>query len=234
MKILEIQTRNLQRSFIVTNMKTPNDFNIQTVYSYANSNDLKNYYNDWAHEYEDYTNQVNYILPQKVAEIFSLYSVKERSIVLDIGCGTGLLGYFLSKINTNLWIEGIDISRSMTQIALSKARPNFKPVYDWIVVEDFKSNKLLLDNYYDAITSAGTFTNGHLNSSDLIKLLSYLKNNGIAVVSIKEDHFYNENFEKVISELKEKQIINDIEYHNVNSYDSSYEAKSIVVKFTKV
>jgi hypothetical protein len=47
-------------------MKTPDDFKVNTVYSYDTPNDLKNYYNDWAHEYEDYTEQVNYILPQKV------------------------------------------------------------------------------------------------------------------------------------------------------------------------
>ncbi len=214
-------------------MKTPNDFNIQTVYSYSGPDDLKNYYNDWAHQYEDYTNQVNYILPQKVAEIFSLYSPKKESNVLDIGCGTGLLGIYLAKINLGLWIEGIDISRSMAQIALSKTRSNFKPVYNWLVIEDFKTNKLLLENYYDAITSAGTFTSGHLDSSDLIKSLLYLKKDGIAILSIKEDHFYNDNFKETISNLQQDCIIDDIKYHEVNSYDSSFEAKSIILKFVK-
>ena len=106
MKILATQTRNLQRLYIVTNMKTPNDFNIEKVYSYNDAEDLKNYYNDWAHEYEDYTNQVNYVLPEEVVKIFSKYNLKDSSTILDIGCGTGLVGCLLAKISNNfcVWI----------------------------------------------------------------------------------------------------------------------------------
>ena len=215
-------------------MKTPNDFNVEKVYSYNDAEDLKNYYNDWAHEYEDYTNQVNYVLPEEVVKIFSKYNLKDSSTILDIGCGTGLVGCLLAKISNNFWIEGLDVSRSMVQIAMSKARSNFKPVYNWIIIEDFKTNKLLLEEHYDAIVSAGTFTSGHLDADDLLKSIDYLKKDGLMVVSVKEDHFQKEKFDDKISSLKNSNTIKEVEFFKVNSYNSSFLAESIIVKFLKV
>ena len=215
-------------------MKTPDDFKVSTVYSYDTPNDLKNYYNDWAHEYEDYTDQVNYILPQKVVEIFCSYQLSDNSTVLDIGCGTGLVGYFLGLIKQDIWIEGTDISGSMIQVAAKKTKPNFKPTYDWMIVQDFKKNKLLLENHYDGIISAGTFTLGHLDCNDLITSIKFLKKDGLATISIKEDHFIKNNFNEKISKLKKNNIIKNVEYFKVNSYDSDFIAQSIVVKFNKV
>jgi len=215
-------------------MKTPNDFKVNTVYSYDTPNDLKNYYNDWAHEYEDYTEQVNYILPQKVVEIFCSYPLSNDSTVLDIGCGTGLVGYFLGLIKQDIWIEGTDISGSMIQVAAKKTKPNFKPTYDWMVVQDFKKNKLLLEDHYDGIISAGTFTLGHLDCDDLITSIKFLKKDGLATISIKEDHFIKNSFNEKISQLKKDNIIKNVEYFKVNSYNSDFIAQSIVVKFNKV
>jgi predicted TPR repeat methyltransferase len=214
-------------------MKTPKDFNIDRVYSYASPNDLKNYYNDWAHEYDSYADQVNYTLPEKVIEIFCSYKLKDNSTILDIGCGTGLVGYLLGKQKQNLWIEGIDISSSMIQIAAKRIKPNFKPTYDWMIVEDFKKNKLLIENHYDAIISAGTFTLGHLDSDDLINSIKYLKKDGLAVVSIKEDHFLKNNFNDKIFKAEKNNLIKNVEVFKVSSYNSSFSAESIIIKFLK-
>lgn len=214
-------------------MKTPNDFNINRVYSYDSPDDLKKYYNDWAHEYDAYTDQVSYILPEKVVEIFCSYQLKDSPTILDIGCGTGLVGYLLGKNKHNAWIEGIDISSSMIRIAASRAKPNFKPTYDWMIVEDFKKNKLLLENHYDAIISAGTFTLGHLDSDDLINSIKYLKQNGLAVISIKEDHFIKNNFNEKIFKAEKNSLIKNVEVFKVNSYNSSFPAETIIVKFLK-
>ena len=51
-------------------MKTPNDYDVDTVYSYQSPKDLQRYYNDWAQEYDNYTKDVKYILPDQVAKIF--------------------------------------------------------------------------------------------------------------------------------------------------------------------
>jgi len=221
-------------------MKTPNDYNVDRVYSYESSEDLKRYYNDWADEYDTYARDVSYILPDKVSEIFfehvSKINYKEtkRNNILDIGCGTGLLGESLSAVDENLWIEGVDISSSMIRVAFLKRRKNFAPVYDWMMVDDLTNPKLILEDYYDYFISSGTFTLGHLGSSDLINLLIYLKSEGIAVISIKEDHFISDNFKEIFVELEKNKTIQDIMYYKVNSYNSNFKADSIIVKFKKV
>jgi hypothetical protein len=92
----------------------------------------------------------------------------------------------------------------------------------------------MLESYYDYFISSGTFTLGHLGSSDLINLLIYLKSQGIAVISIKEDHFIHDNFKEIFVELEKNKTIQDIMYYKVNSYESNFKADSIIVKFKKV
>lgn len=224
----------------ILKMKTPNDYNVDTVYSYESPEDLKRFYNDWAHEYDDYTKDVNYILPDQVAKIFfntisgDNYIEEKKDKILDIGCGTGLLGENFSSINENLWIEGVDISSSMIRIASLKRKKNFAPIYDWVITDDLTNPKLLLTNYYDYFISSGTFTLGHLGSNDFVNLLSYLKSEGIAVISIKEDHFIKDNFEQIFLKLENDKIIKNIVYYKVNSYDSDFKATSIIVSFKKI
>jgi hypothetical protein len=122
----------------------------------------------------------------------------------------------------------------MIRIASLKRRKNFLPVYDWMMVDDLTSPKLMLESYYDYFISSGTFTLGHLGSSDLINLLIYLKSQGIAVISIKEDHFIHDNFKEIFVELEKNKTIQDIMYYKVNSYESNFKADSIIVKFKKV
>jgi 2-polyprenyl-3-methyl-5-hydroxy-6-metoxy-1,4-benzoquinol methylase len=221
-------------------MKTPNDYNVDTVYSYETPKDLERFYNDWAHEYDDYTKDVNYILPDQVAKIFfntisgDNYIEEKKDKILDIGCGTGLLGESFSSINENLWIEGVDISSSMIRIASLKRKKNFAPIDDWVITDDLTNPKLLLTNYYDYFISSGTFTLGHLGSDDFVNLLSYLKSEGVAVISIKEDHFIKDNFEQMFLKLQNDKTIKDIVYYKVNSYDSDFKATSIIVSFKKI
>jgi hypothetical protein len=122
----------------------------------------------------------------------------------------------------------------MIRIASLKRKKNFAPVYDWLITDNLTDPKLLLQNYYDYFISSGTFTLGHLGSDDFVNLLSYLKSEGIAVISIKEDHFIKDNFEQMFVKLENDKTIKDIVYYKVNSYDSDFKAASIIASFTKI
>ena len=50
-------------------MKTPNDYNVDTVYSYQSPKDLQRYYNDWAQEYDNYTKDVKYIFVDEAQDL---------------------------------------------------------------------------------------------------------------------------------------------------------------------
>lgn len=213
-------------------MKTPDEFNISKVYAYGSSADLKNYYNDWAHEYDSYTVDVDYILPKKVAEIFCSKNTKSKT-VLDIGCGTGLLGVELLRINPNLTIDGIDISESMLDIAKLKKIDDKTFCYKQLYSVDIKNQNNFIQKQYDAIVSSGTFTLGHLNAQDLYNCFEMLKPEGFCAVSVKSDHFELDDFAGKLDDLEKSGEIKNLEYIEVNSYNSNYDAKSIIVIFLK-
>ena len=59
------------------------------------------------------------------------------------------------------------------------------------------------------------------------------KKDGLAVLSIKEDHYINNKFNKKIFKVQKNNLIQNVETFKLKSYNSNFDAKSIVVKFNK-
>lgn len=215
-------------------MKTPDDFNVTNVYNYGSSEDLKNYYNDWAHEYDDYAQQVNYILPQYVAMYSSKFMLNTNLSILDIGCGTGIVGEHLIARRPLIEIDGVDISKKMLNIAKLKTGPDNSKCYKKLHCQDLTKEISTIKEQYDFIVSAGTFTLGHLGSDDLIRSIKFLKHNGKYITTVKGDHFDSDNFNLKLSNAVEKNIIKDISIHEINAYNSNHNALNKIIVFTKV
>jgi predicted TPR repeat methyltransferase len=215
-------------------MKTPEDFSINLAYSYEKPEDLARYYDDSASQYDDYVEQVKYVLHLKVAAEFVL-NTTSWGRVLDVGCGTGCLGEAISNILPSMQIDGVDISQKMLDIASTKQnkvlqRGSYKNLFLYDVTKDV----LFTDTRYDAIVSSGVFTTGHLMPENIAGLLRLLRGYGLFVASVKSNHFEEYGFENTLKELFESKRISLPSIHEVNSYDSGYEAKSRVVTFRKL
>ena len=82
-------------------------------------------------------NKLEYKIPNKITEIFINKSSNIQSIsVLDLGCGTGLIGDQIKKYCSNL--EGIDLSKSMLEIAKAKNiydKLEHKDIIDYLSTE---------------------------------------------------------------------------------------------------
>lgn len=209
-------------------MKTPDDFDVKSVYSYKSSQDLKNYYNDWAKEYDKYTQDVNYILAHHVAKVASDFMPDEMVTVLDIGCGTGIVGEKLFTYKPKSLIDGVDLSIEMINIA------KLKIGYNNFYCQDLTLENKYIKEKYDFIISAGTFTLGHLGAKQLVESIDYLKINGQAIFSVKGDHYENEKFYTTLQLCVEKRVIKNLEIKEINSYNSSYKALSKIITFTKI
>lgn len=214
-------------------MKTPDDFNVKSVYSYKSSEDLKRYYNDWANGYDQYAQDVSYILGDHIAQIASNEMPDDTVAVLDIGCGTGIVGESLSMYRPKCLIDGVDISIEMINLAKLKKKFNHLPCYHEFYCEDLTIQNQSIQKKYDFIVSAGTFTLGHLGVKELIESIDLLKNKGKAIFSIKADHYKNDNFYTALQICVGKNIINDLKIEEINTYNSSFDALSKVVVFTK-
>lgn len=215
-------------------MKTPDDYSVNLAYSYEKPEDLARYYDDSASQYDDYVNQVKYVLHLKVAAEYVM-NVSSWGRVLDIGCGTGCLGQAISNILPSMQIEGVDISPEMLRIAKEKQnsvlnRPSYKNLFLHDVTKDWS----FTDTRYDALVSSGVFTSGHLMPKDILPSLKLLLGRGLFVSSIKKNHYEEYGFKQVIQQLFDDGHISEPSFKVVNSYDSEYDAESVIVTFKKI
>lgn len=210
-------------------MKTPDDYSISMAYSYKNSQELSMYYDDSAKDYDDYAISVGYVLPRLVAEKASLYA-NRSDVVIDIGCGTGLLGVELNSLNSDLIMHGADISQQMISYAYSKKRDNGRRHYEKLYLTDMTSTETIPKDKYSFMVSSGTFTTGHLNGENLSKIVDLMKHDSFAVFSVKSDHFDESGFMGSLYELKNNELIEIIDISEVDSYTNpGYTAMSKII-----
>lgn len=211
-------------------MKNPNDFGLQDVYSYGTSADLRNYYNDWAHEYDDFVANTGYILPSKLADfIAENVNENDKFTVLDIGSGTGLLGEQIKKVLPHLIVDGVDISHSMNALSRSKN------CYRSLITADATHEVFCKDESYDLIVSTGTFTPGHLNCGHLIVLARCLKPNGAAFVSVNKDEYIDGDYEATLNRAADAGIIGRFAYREVEAWNNeNYSKKAMLLFFVKL
>lgn len=210
-------------------MKTPDDYSISMAYSYKSSQELATYYDDSAGGYDDYAVSVRYILPRLVAEKASKYCRKSDKVI-DVGCGTGLLGVEMNLIEDELVLHGVDVSQQMISHAYRKKRENGKRHYEKFFLSDMSNIETMQKNNYDLMVSSGTFTTGHLNGKDLLVMLGLMKNDSFAIFSVKSDHFEESKFLEDINNLKIKKLVEIIDVSEVDSYENDgYTAFSKIV-----
>ena len=69
--------------------------------------------------YDNELTENQYVTPLRCAQILSNYTKNKNIKILDIGCGTGLLGFELKEIGFKS-IDGLDLSEEMLKIAEQK------------------------------------------------------------------------------------------------------------------
>lgn len=210
-------------------MQTPDDYSISMAYSYKNNEELSTYYNDSAKDYDDFVNSVGYVLPRLVAQRATRY-LKQSDTVIDIGCGTGLLGIELNLLKDGILIHGVDISSEMIRHAYEKKKTDGTKQYEKLYHLGATEENGLPKNRYDLMVSSGTFTTGHLSGDGLFKMLNFMKSGSFAVFSVKSDHFDKSGFMSELTNMENKRLIQVLEISEVDSYENfNYSAMSKVI-----
>ena len=99
-------------------------------------------------------------------KLIEQYNLKEKSAILDIGCGKGYLLYEIKKLIPPLKIHGADIS----EYAINKSK---KEIRDRLCIRPAQEKYPQEDNYYDLALSINTLHN--LTIEDLLKALAELQ-----------------------------------------------------------
>ena len=164
-----------------------------------NDQELLDVYKKWASIYDkDNDDLLGTVSQPNSVKIFHTYLSDKNQKIIDVGCGTGLVGVELSKLGyTNF--DGIDISKEMIDIAIDRG-------YRSLFLGNLNDSLPLESNSYDAALCVGVFTHGHVGPSRLIELIRVIKPQGLLCFTVNEDVYESYGFDKVIKELEAKKV----------------------------
>ncbi len=132
------------------------------------SGDSRALYDDWAATYEaNLQDDYGYVAPAIAVAAFVEACPTRDVSILDLGCGTGLVGQALAAAGYGR-IDGADISPGM----LAEARA--KQAYGRLIEADL-TRPLGLDSAYDAAIAVGCFGGGHVGPEHIEGMLDCLR-----------------------------------------------------------
>ena len=170
-----------------------------------NDQELLDVYKKWASIYDQDNDDVLGTVSQpNSVQIFHKYLSDKNQKIIDVGCGTGLVGLELSKLGYTSF-DGVDISKEMIDIAISRG-------YRSLFLGNLNESLPLESNSYDAALCVGVFTHGHVGPSRLEELTRVIKPEGLVCFTVNEDVYESYGFDKVIKELEAKKVWKILEF----------------------
>jgi len=164
-----------------------------------NDEDLQVVYKEWATAYDhDNDNLLGTVSQPLSVQIFQEY-IKDKSLrIIDVGCGTGLVGVELEKGGFSNF-DGIDISQEMIDIAKQRG-------YAQLFIGSLNVSLPCENNEYDAALCVGVFTHGHVGSNRLDELVRIVKPGGIICFTVNEGVYDSYGFDSKIKNLESTNI----------------------------
>ena len=164
-----------------------------------NDNRLTEVYRDWAKKY-DYDNDhvLGTVSQPKSVNLLSTRLKDKTAKIIDVGCGTGLVGEKL-KAKDFIYFDGLDISKDMLLIAKSRGYRN-------LFLGSLNKQLPVLDDAYDAAMCIGVFTHGHVSSDRFNELCRIVKPGGYVCFTINEGVFEEYGFKEMIAEFQLNKV----------------------------
>ena len=170
-----------------------------------NDQELLDVYKKWASIYDQDNDDVLGTVSQpNSVQIFHKHLSDKNQKIIDVGCGTGLVGLELSKLGYTSF-DGVDISKEMIDIAINRG-------YRSLFLGNLNESLPLEGNSYDAALCVGVFTHGHVGPSRLEELTRVIKSEGLVCFTVNEDVYESYGFDKVIKELEAKKVWKILEF----------------------
>lgn len=156
-------------------MSKPLDGYVKRLTGMAAGESSLDVYDDWASGYETtMLDEYGYVAPRIAADVFEGLAPNRDARVLDLGCGTGLVGMELASRGYR-HVDGLDISTNM----LAEARA--KSVYRDLLEGDMTGPLDLGGRTYAAAIGVGCFGNGHVGPRHLEEMIRAVEPGGALV-----------------------------------------------------
>lgn len=195
------------------------------------SKECMDIYDKWAATYNDEVGDAaqNYVAPVLVAQAaikLGKGNGAANSVILDAGCGTGLVGEALAVAHPKA-IDGVDLSQPMLDIARDTG------VYRNLDQADMNKPLNKADGTYDTVVCVGTFTLGHVGPDPALReLVRVTKKNGIVVATILDEIWIKGGFKEEVAKLKEEGLVNSTE--DTIDYVKGHGDKAILLILEKL
>jgi predicted TPR repeat methyltransferase len=211
------------------------------AYALVTPQDSRELYARWAATYEsDFVALNQYVIPDRVAEVFADAAARATGPVLDVGCGTGLVAVALLRLagaHGGDWvIDGVDISPEMLAVSAAKTRPDGCPLYRHLLEADLTGPVDITDGSYAGVLSAGTFTHGHLGPTALSTLIRVGQPGALFAIGVNAEHYEAMGFGGRLAEELDAGTICELDSKIVEMYlpDSEhYGAKAVIAVFRR-
>ena len=183
---------------------------LKAAYAVKSPDDNRELYAKWAATYEKFLDDNRYVYARQVAEIFAGRSAVEGEPVLDAGCGTGRVGWELSRLGISP-VDGIDISPEMLAEAGTMTGPGGAPSYRRLLEADLTGSIDLETDSYSGLVSSGAFTHGHLGPDALAELLRVVRPGSVGVIGVNSSIFESNGFKTRLERYAADGVIGDLE-----------------------
>ena len=170
-----------------------------------NEKELLDVYKKWASIYDkDNDDLLGTVSQPNSVQIFHKYIVDKNQKIIDVGCGTGLVGLELQKLGyTNF--DGIDISKDMIDIAIDRGYQtlflgNLNAKRDWGYAPEFVEGMWMMmqqDTPDDWVLATGE---AHSVKEFLEEAFNQVNLNWEDYVEISERHFRPNEVEHLLGD----------------------------------
>lgn len=178
-------------------------------------------YRDWAETYDDTMLQgLGYRSPATVAQLLGAHLPDRAAPILDVGCGTGLVGRALAQQGFTA-IDGLDMSREMMGVARRGGG------YRHFIAADLNRPLPLPDACYGGASCAGTFTHGHVDARCLDELFRVLRSGAPFAFTVKLEVWEPLGFKDALARLERAGRITQAAFTHDRHYDSALQPDGV-------
>ena len=199
-------------------MSDKRPINVDDAYALETPEDNVDLYKKWADSYDsDFVEREGYVQYLRVTELLLEQRADIKGAVLDIGCGTGVVGEALRAAGIDS-VDGIDISPEMLAVAGQKMAPDGTSVYRGLIEADLTKRIDIPDDAYGALISAGTFTHGHLGPESFDELWRVAAPGAPCSMTVRSTHYDTMGFADRLAADVASGIITEPELTRINIY----------------
>lgn len=201
-------------------MSEEQKLDVDDAYALETPEDSVRLYGEWAKTYDTrFVVRSGYIVHLKVAEQMIQKRSFIKGTVLDVGCGTGVVGVELREGGIAS-IDGVDISEPMLIEAGEKKTTDGLPVYRNLIAADLTKKLDIADDQYGGVISAGTFTHGHLGPDSFDELWRVAAPGAHCAIGVRTTHFELMDFAGKLSIDVKNGIITQPQLVTVDMYST--------------